>query len=651
VSRRLLKNRRLFYVILSLALLTGFIIILINSPIIRAKGSDDCLTCHDDKDLTMEKNGKKISIYVSSSDFKHSVHKVIECIDCHINYNADNLPHNPKKSDVDCKSCHDNIKASSDNVHNNVKCSQCHTKHNILPAREYGKDQTSNCLACHNNKNVQAFMSSTHYKKNVKCDDCHQGGHMTKKLIKSESLTICGKCHTTNQMLGNNGVHQVALKSGNKNAPTCVDCHGSHQILASKMSIESQSCLKCHLDEKLFPGDTKGSAKFVSQYKTSIHSSIQKDGKPAAGCTDCHGNHMIENPKNPESSTSKARSLETCGKCHTDIVAKFKNSKHGQELLKKNPKAPSCTDCHGEHSIQSTLKSDEFSKLNQVELCLRCHQEQKLPHKNYKGEEVLISNYKDSYHYKALKEGKNAATCADCHGSHEMNKADDPNSRIYRKNIPKTCGQSNCHVKELNEYTGSIHEVSLTQKNSPDAPNCNTCHGNHQIAKNNDVQNRISNSKGLVQLCSDCHNSVELTKKYNIPTGRTESYMNSFHGLAIRGGSKVAANCESCHSHHNIRPSSDSLSTISKKNLPQTCGKCHPGANQTLFNTPIHITASLNESPLLFWLSRFYIILIIVTIGGMALHNLFDLLKKMKNKNNKNDSENEEKEKDVSGKG
>ena len=97
-------------------------------------------------------------------------------------------------------------------------------------------------------------MSSTHYKKNVKCDDCHQGGHMTKKLIKSESLTICGKCHTTNQMLGNNGVHQVALKSGNKNAPTCVDCHGSHQILASKMSIESQSCLKCHLDEKLTNG-------------------------------------------------------------------------------------------------------------------------------------------------------------------------------------------------------------------------------------------------------------------------------------------------------------------------------------------------------------------------------------------------------------
>ena len=639
MNRRPLKNRKLFFILLSLALVSGLIAILIETNVIKAKGTDDCLTCHEDKDLTMEKNGKKISIYINGADYKRSVHKVIDCADCHLNYNPDEMPHNPKKSEIDCKTCHDNIKSSAENVHNNVKCYQCHSKHSVKPVKEFSKEQTNNCLGCHNNKNVQSFITSTHYKKDVKCENCHQGGHQTKKLTKDESLTICGKCHNTNQMLGKNGVHQVALHSGNKSAPTCVDCHGSHQLLTSKMSIESQACLKCHLDEKLFPGETKGSAKFVMQYKTSIHSSIQKDGKSAAGCTDCHGNHMIENLNNPESSTLKAKSYETCGKCHTDIVEKFKKSKHGQELLNNNPKAPTCTVCHGEHNIKSTLKSDEFSKLNQVDLCLKCHQEQKLPHKNYKGEEVLISNYKDSYHYKALKEGKNAATCTDCHGSHEMNKVDDPNSRIYKKNIPKTCGQTNCHVKELHEYTGSIHEVSLTQKDNSDAPNCSSCHGNHQIARTVEEKNRISNPKGLIQLCSDCHNSVEMTKKYNLPTGRTESYMNSFHGLAIRGGSKVAANCESCHGHHNIRPSSDSLSSINKKNLPETCGKCHPGANQTLFRTKIHFIDSEIDSPILFWLSRFYIVLIILIIGGMAIHNIFDIVKKVKIKNKVKESE------------
>jgi hypothetical protein len=606
---------------------------------IKAKGVDDCLVCHEDKDLIMERNGKKVSLFVNGNEFKKSMHNGIECTDCHQNYNPEELPHNPKKRDIDCKLCHDNVKSGEGNVHGNVKCYSCHSAHNVKSAKEFGKNQSENCSNCHRNKNVQTFKGSIHDKKNVKCNDCHLGGHNVKKISKSEVVNTCGKCHAKDQHAFNNSIHQVVLKQGNSNAPTCIDCHGSHNINKSKMDIESQGCLKCHLDIKMFPGEGKGSTKFITEYKTSIHATIQKDGKQAAGCTDCHGNHMIQQNDPSKPSTSRTKIFETCGKCHSDLVEKFKKSAHGQEMLKGNEKAPSCATCHGEHNIKSVSLSDEFSKINQVDLCLKCHQEQKLPHKNYKGEDVLISNYKESYHYIALKNGKNAATCADCHGSHEMKKGDDPNAKINRKNIPKTCGQSGCHIKQLNEYMGSIHEVSLTQKNSPDAPNCNTCHGNHQIRKKDDTNNRIASSKGLVQLCSDCHNSVEMVKKYNLPTGRTDSYLNSFHGLAVRGGSKVAANCESCHGYHNIRPSSDTLSSISKKNLPVTCGKCHPGANQTLFDSKIHITDSITESPILYWISRIYIIMILVVIGGMVLHNIFDIIKKVKRKNKREEND------------
>jgi len=600
---------------------------------IKAKGTDDCLVCHEDKDLTMERNGKKVSIFVNGGEFKKSMHGGFDCADCHLNYKPDDLPHNPNKKDVDCKSCHDNVKSESGNVHSNVKCYTCHSTHNIKSAKEFGKKQSENCLSCHKNKNVQLFKNSIHDKNNVKCESCHQGGHNVKKISKPEVSNTCGKCHAKDMHAFNNSIHQVVLKEGNKNAPTCIDCHGSHRILKSKMDIESQSCLKCHLDEKMFPGEGKGSTKFITEYKTSIHATIQKDGKQAAGCTDCHGNHMIQQNDPNKPSTSKTKILETCSKCHKEVVENFKKSSHGQEMLKGNEKAPTCATCHGEHNIKSVSMSDEFSKINQVDLCLKCHQEQKLPHKNYKGEDVLISNYKESYHYIALKNGKNAATCADCHGSHEMKKVDDPEAKINRYNIPKTCGQSGCHVKQLSEYTGSIHEVSLIQKHSPDAPNCNTCHGNHQITKKDDEKNRISSGKGIVQLCSDCHASVEMTQKYNIPTGRTDSYLNSFHGLAVRGGSKVAANCESCHGYHNIRPSSDTLSSINKKKLPQTCGKCHPGANQTLFSNKIHVTASISDSPILYWISKIYIILILLVIGGMVMHNIFDIIKKVKSKN------------------
>jgi nitrate/TMAO reductase-like tetraheme cytochrome c subunit len=388
------------------------------------------------------------------------------------------------------------------------------------------------------------------------------------------------------------------------------------------------------LDENLFPGEGRGSAKFVEEYKTSVHASIEKDGKEAAGCADCHGNHMVQNPDNPSASTTRTRMPETCGKCHGEIVKHFYNSAHGKALLNKSVAAPTCSDCHNEHSIKSIKKSDEFSKINQVDMCLNCHVNQKLPHKNYKGEEVLISHYKDSYHYKALQEGKlDAATCSDCHGAHEMAKFDDPASTIYKKNIAKTCGQTNCHVKHLTEYEGSIHEVSLNNKDNFDSPTCNSCHGNHQILKKSEEGNIISNPKGLVQLCSNCHNSVEMVEKNDLPAGRTQSYMNSFHGLAVRGGSKVAANCESCHGHHNVRPSTDSLSTISKKNLPETCGQCHPGAITAFFNTPIHITKAEEESPWLFWITNFYILMIVGVIGGMVVHNIIDFTKKFKKKN------------------
>jgi hypothetical protein len=156
----------------------------------------------------------------------------------------------------------------------------------------------------------------------------------------------------------------------------------------------------------------------------------------------------------------------------------------------------------------------------------------------------------------------------------------------------------------------------------------------HQILKKDQEENRISNPKGLVQLCSDCHNSVTLIAKYNLPSGRTDSYLNTYHGLATREGSKVVANCESCHSNHNIRPSSDTLSSINQTNLSTTCGKCHPGTTEALLKSPVHIVKE-EDSPTLFWVSKFYLIFIVLVIGGMVLHNTIDFSKKFKKKNNK----------------
>jgi len=53
---------------------------------------------------------------------------------------------------------------------------------------------------------------------------------------------------------------------------------------------------------------------------------------------------------------------------------------------------------------------------------------------------------KESYHGVAYKFGSAAtATCVECHGHHDIRGSDDPQSRIYPANIPKTCGQAGCH--------------------------------------------------------------------------------------------------------------------------------------------------------------------------------------------------------------
>jgi predicted CXXCH cytochrome family protein len=622
------------YILLLIAftlVFSAIVIIAGSYPLNTSQNTEACLSCHEDRDLTTEKDGKKISLYVNPEHYKNSVHSVAECSDCHENYNPDEIPHTKTKKEVACLNCHKGSGNITESVHAKTKCYDCHSKHEVMRAKEFSKNGSKNCLSCHKTKNIQSYAESVHGKKNVGCNGCHGSGHNVVKISKSQVADVCGKCHGINEKNFMNSIHLTALKSGNKDAPTCIDCHGSHKIIKAKVSVETESCLRCHLDEKKFPGESTGSAKFVKRYKTSVHATIEKDGIEAAGCSDCHGNHMIQQPSNPQASTTRTRLPETCGKCHADVVKSFLNSAHGKSLMEKNVAAPTCVSCHSEHSIELVEKSPEFSKLKQVDMCLGCHVEGKLPHKNYKGEEVLITNYKDSQHYKALLKGNNnAATCSDCHGSHEMNKFNEPSSKIYKSNIAQTCGQVNCHVKQLSEFTNSIHDVSIKTKENSDSPTCTGCHGNHQILKKDESPNRIASSKGLVQLCSDCHNSVELVKKYDLPVGRTQSYLDSYHGLAVRGGSKIAANCESCHGNHNIRPSTDALSTIHKDNLPKTCGNCHPGATEIFFNTPIHITNASKESPVLYWITRFYIILIVLVIGGMAAHNFFDFYKKFR---------------------
>ncbi|MCX6152261.1 MAG: cytochrome c3 family protein [Ignavibacteriales bacterium] len=622
--------------------ISAVVFICLSSLIMAQTTKTACIDCHSDNTLTIERNGKQISLFVDKDHFNNSVHAGLECTDCHSGFNSENIPHKEGNdiSRVDCAQCHDSPSFSK-SIHGEkkVECFACHSKHEIKPAKDFSKNEVVFCVSCHKSPSVRSYSKSTHHagflkgKKAPNCTDCHnKSAHEIKsvKFTKVEEEKLCASCHKKSDDEFATSVHKLAKKN---NTPGCVNCHGAHEVFNNKYSISSRSCLKCHLDKNNFEKAGKiNLVEFVKNYQTSIHGRIGVDGKEAATCVDCHDNHMVLGTDAAKSKISKFNIPNTCGKCHSNILADYKKSSHGVSFFSGANLAPSCTDCHGEHNIESVDKSP-LSKLNEHKVCFTCHVNNieviKLTGKS-KNE---ILGYENSVHFQALKAGnENAATCSDCHGAHKMQTTKNASSRIKRENIANTCGDgANCHPGIASDYMESIHAQAV-KKGVMDAPTCIDCHGNHQIFAKDNPKSKVASGKNVVLLCSSCHGDVEMISKYGVPTTKASSYNESYHGLAVRGGSKYAADCSSCHGAHKIKPSSDSTSSINDNNLSKTCGRCHPGASITADFKQVHLTGSKAESPLLYWITRIYIVLILLVISGMLIHNILDFIRKRKEK-------------------
>ncbi len=601
-----------------------------------------CLDCHNDQSLTYERNGKEVSLFVEKQKFENSVHGQLECTDCHSGFDAENLPHKVGNniSAVDCSNCHE-TETFSKSVHGqkNVNCYSCHTKHEIKPAAFLKTNEVLTCISCHKTPDIKNYCRSVHYKKflaGIKapiCTDCHnKTAHNIKpvKFSKTDEQKLCAECHSKSKNEFSMSVHNLAK---DPNTPGCVSCHGAHEIFNNKYSISSQACLKCHLNKKSFEKAGKlNLVEFVKNYQTSIHARISETGNEAATCVDCHDNHLIMGVNAADSKIAKENIPNTCGKCHQNELQDYKKSIHGVAFLANISIAPNCIDCHGEHNISSVEKSS-LGKLNEHKVCMNCHVKNAEVVKLAGKDAREILDYEKSTHYQELINGnENAATCSDCHGSHLMQAKNIKTSKVNKGNVANTCGNSKgCHYDIAKEYKESIH-ASAINKGIMDAPTCIDCHGNHQIIGKSNPTSRVASGKNVVLLCSSCHADVEMISKYGVPANKASSYNESYHGLAVRGGSKYSADCASCHGAHNIKPSSDPTSSINKNNLSKTCGKCHPGADISYEFKKVHLTGSKEESALLYWLTRIYIALIILIIGFMLIHNILDFIRKRQEK-------------------
>jgi formate dehydrogenase gamma subunit len=312
-----------------------------------------CATCHADE----------------AKAFPTSVHSMLgesACASCH--GSVHDLTTADKLAPGKCTECHaDEVKALAASIHGQAakngdpdapKCVSCHgpihavkasTEEDSTVAR---KNLADTCAQCHSNPGflsrhkipvahpVDSYKLSVHGravalgKDAAVCSSCH-GSHdiypATDERSKVNHWKVpqtCGQCHTEIARQFNESVHGEAVKTGVRDAPVCIDCHGEHLITdpsnpsspLNAQNISAQTCGRCHGDPRLALRNDLPTDRLPS-YAGSYHGLALTEGKlTAANCASCHGVHAILRSSDPRSTVNAANLAKTCGQCHKGVA-------------------------------------------------------------------------------------------------------------------------------------------------------------------------------------------------------------------------------------------------------------------------------------------------------------------------------------------
>ncbi len=281
----------------------------------------------------------------------------------------------------------------------------------------------------------------------------HANSKPVKKLVANKK---CNKCHDDEDdkvweydegalegITRNIYVPSEKFENSVHGQQNCVGCHGNVELTKGEHDEYLPvivSCIQCHMDtieEQKDQPDPKYKRLSVvmeqtDDYMHSVHAkpSIADQSKTNATCHDCHDAHNVGAPKSEARAEHRLKNPEVCGRCHEQEKEDYMTSVHGKEVMEKNNiESAVCSDCHTNHNISSP-ETDE-AQLTITKNCGNCH-------------ESALKTYQASYHGQVNRLGyTNTAQCYDCHGNHDLKKADDPKSTVHLDNRLETCQQ--CH--------------------------------------------------------------------------------------------------------------------------------------------------------------------------------------------------------------
>jgi hypothetical protein len=519
------------------------IILVFVATLVRAQSVDDCLACHEDKSLSTERAGHKVSLYIEKKIFSKSVHGELDCIACHEDLTGSEFPHKENLAPVKCGNCHDDVAKQYDaSLHGKAvaqgaklapRCWDCHGAHDILPINDPNSKVTKFnipfvCGRCHKEGtevtrtyDIPQDSILSHYSFSVHgeglfqkgltvtavCTDCHTAHNVlphtdpNSTIYRANVPKTCEKCHGLIEQVHRKVIRGELWEKAPNQVPICIDCHAPHRIrkIYYELGMSDSDCLKCHAKPNqtmLRDGQTISITIDTTEVKNSIHRNT--------ACAQCHTGASIAQQRPCATIVTKV----DCSICHAEVVATYKTSTHGTLADRGDPNAPICRDCHGTHGIKDHRTTSSPTYPTHVpDLCGKCHREGNKAAVRYKGDEHnIVSNYVESIHGKGLLESGLVVTamCTDCHTSHHELPHDNPESSVNSNNIAMTCAKCHNGIYEL--YSKSVHFADGKKTDKP-LPLCNDCHTSHTISRTDQEGFKLN----IINQCGRCHEDVLAT--------------------------------------------------------------------------------------------------------------------------------------------
>jgi hypothetical protein len=426
-----------------------------------------------------------------------------------------------------------------------------------IPLIPHPVEGRENCLACHETGAAGAPQIPEDHtgRTNDMCQACHQPGSAAEEALPEETPSEAGG--------------PLAIPHTLEGRENCLECHTSAE--ATEMAEEGpptiphpligrENCLACH-EEGI------GGAPQIPEDHV---------GRPSDICQACHQPGEISAAPTPTAEPEpiptpiaypRVEGVNTCVDCHSTLEGKHAEITTQAERSIHAERGVSCADCHGGDpsapEVDESMSPDAGyigvpAKSEIPALCASCHadvsrmRQYDLPTDQY-------AKYKESIHGIRLAEGDlNVTTCFDCHGGHEILKANDPASSVYAANVPSLCAR--CHSDEelmapydiptnqYDLYRQSVHGHALLDEQDLRAPNCATCHGTHGAAP--------PGFEEVANVCGSCHAATQ------------DYFLKSPHAQALDSAPK----CVTCHGRYDVSKPSEALYLGAE---PRHCGACH----------------------------------------------------------------------------